>query len=151
RICKWVVLILARLARCVNGWCPYRWLGQWSWITRCLTFRSRGMLRRQAGSAPLTSIFRLIMSVWKLILMSLSVMAISACARGPLVKAYFDNQVQQLCAIDGGVYVYQTVELPTEKFSQWGRVNFYKPTKGEEALGDNYLMKTEVKWIRTDS
>src|SRR5690606_16094508 len=146
---------LARLARCVNGWCPYWWLGQWSWITRCLTPRSSGtaepawLLRPVAfAPQPLTSNVRLIMPEWTLILMSLSVMAISACARGPLVKAHFDNQVQQLCAIDGGVNVYQTVELPTEKFSQWGRVNFYKPTKGEEALGDNYLMKTEVKWIR---
>lgn len=77
-------------------------------------------------------------------------MGISACSNGPLVKTHFDNQVREMCATDGGVKIYQTVELPPEKFSPWGRVNFYSPLRESNALGEDYLMKTEVKWIRTD-
>ena len=50
-------------------------------------------------------------------------------------KFYYDAEVRRLCAIDGGVKVYETVKLPADKFNQWGQVNFYKPDQGESALG----------------
>ena len=49
-------------------------------------------------------------------------------------KARFDQQVKELCAKDGGVKVYETVKMPAEKFNQWGQINFFKPTQGENAL-----------------
>jgi hypothetical protein len=62
-------------------------------------------------------------------------------------KAYWDGQVRELCAKDGGIKVYETVKLPPEKFNQWGQPNFYKPTQGENALGADYLYKSENQYL----
>ena len=67
---------------------------------------------------------------------------IEGCASGPS-KAELDAEVRRLCAVDGGIKVYETVELPPEKFNQWGQINFYEPTKGEDALGAKYILKVE--------
>ena len=64
-------------------------------------------------------------------------------------KFYYDAEVRRLCAIDGGVKVYETVKLPADKFNQWGQVNFYKPDQGESALGSEYLFRSEEKVYRT--
>lgn len=70
---------------------------------------------------------------------------LSACASGP-GKDELDAEVKRLCAIDGGVKVYETVKLPPEKFNQWGQSNFYKPTQGENALGQEYLFKQSTHY-----
>ncbi|UJP03539.1 MAG: hypothetical protein LZF85_03550 [Nitrosomonas sp.] len=44
-------------------------------------------------------------------------------------KARLDREVDRLCAIDGGIKVYETVVLPADKFDKSGRINFYEPTK----------------------
>lgn len=54
-----------------------------------------------------------------------------------------DAEVKRLCAIDGGIKVYETVKLPADKFNQWGQINFYRPTQGENALGPSYILKHE--------
>lgn len=56
-------------------------------------------------------------------------------------QLWLDHQVRELCAKDGGIRVYETVTLPTEKFNQWGQVNFERPTQGANALGPEYLVK----------
>ncbi len=61
---------------------------------------------------------------------------------------YYDAQVNRLCAIDGGVKVYETVKLLGDKFNQWGQPNFYRPTQGENALGPEYLFKEEITVLR---
>ena len=66
----------------------------------------------------------------------------TACASGP-GKSELDAEVKRLCAIDGGVKVYETVMLPPEKFNKYGQINFYKPTQGENALGSVYIYKSE--------
>jgi hypothetical protein len=66
----------------------------------------------------------------------------TACASGPS-KSELDAEVKRLCAIDGGVKVYETVTLPPEKFNKYGQINFYKPTQGENALGTEYIYKSE--------
>lgn len=58
-------------------------------------------------------------------------------------KLWLDHKVRELCAVDGGVRVYETVVLPPEKFNQWGQPNFYRPTQGENALGPEYVFKEE--------
>jgi len=63
-------------------------------------------------------------------------------------KMYWDAKVRKLCAEDGGIKVYETVELPAEMFNKWGRLLLYQPTKGENALGHDYLWKSETKLIR---
>jgi len=63
-------------------------------------------------------------------------------------KIYYDMQVNRLCAVDGGVKVYETVTLSPDKFNKWGQVNFYHPTQGENALGVEYLLKTDIQNVR---
>lgn len=58
-------------------------------------------------------------------------------------KSELDAEVRRLCAIDGGIKVYETVKLSPEKFNQWGQINFYRPTQGENALGPQYLYISE--------
>ena len=63
-------------------------------------------------------------------------------------KARFDQQVKELCAKDGGVKVYETVKMPAEKVNQWGQINFFKPTQGENALGPGYIYKVDKTFIK---
>ncbi|MGN2393270.1 hypothetical protein, partial [Pelomicrobium sp. G1] len=59
-----------------------------------------------------------------------------------------DAEVRRLCAIDGGIRVYEQVKLPAERFNQWGQINFYRPDQGENALGAGYLFKSNVYYYR---
>ncbi|MBY0498999.1 MAG: hypothetical protein K2P74_05205 [Nitrosomonas sp.] len=56
-------------------------------------------------------------------------------------KDRLDREVDRLCAIDGGVKVYETVTLPEYRFDKYGQINFYQPTQGENALGQEYIFK----------
>jgi hypothetical protein len=80
---------------------------------------------------------------------------LTLCALLPIVtgcatpsQMAVDAEVKRLCAIDGGIKVYETVKLPADKFNQWGQINFYKPTQGENALGPEYLFKEETTFYR---
>lgn len=66
-------------------------------------------------------------------------------------KMYWDAKVRELCAIDGGVRVYEAVELPEEMFNKWGQINFEKPTQGENSLGSEYLSKEETRFLRAEN
>lgn len=66
-------------------------------------------------------------------------------------KVYYDWQVTQMCAKDGGIQVYETVILPPEKFDKWGLVNFFRTSKGELALGPQYMYKKKKEHIRRGS
>lgn len=60
-------------------------------------------------------------------------------------KARWDREVNRLCAIDGGVRVYETVALPADKFDQkYGQINFYRPTQGENTLGPEYIYQWDI-------
>ncbi|MCU7837982.1 MAG: hypothetical protein KZQ94_01235 [Candidatus Thiodiazotropha sp. (ex Troendleina suluensis)] len=63
-------------------------------------------------------------------------------------KIYYDTQVMEMCEKDGGVTVYETVELPVEMFNRWDQPNFYHPTKGENALGPEYAFKQNIHYYR---
>ena len=54
-----------------------------------------------------------------------------------------DKLVDELCAKDGGVKVYETVTLPKERFNQWGQ--FHVLEKRAMKPGDEYytVWKTE--------
>lgn len=73
-------------------------------------------------------------------------LALTGCAT-PSQMA-MDAEVKRLCAIDGGIKIYETVKLPADKFNQWGQINFYKPTQGENALGPEYLYMEETSIYR---
>jgi hypothetical protein len=82
----------------------------------------------------------------KLISMLLFLPLMASCAM--LRKAELDAEVRRLCAIDGGIKVYETVRLPPDKFNQWGQINFYQPTQGENTLGAEYIFKEEQHYYR---
>lgn len=63
-------------------------------------------------------------------------------------KAYWDYRVREMCAKDGGVKVFETVKLPSEKFNEWGQINFYRPTQGERSLGPEYVFLSDVYHYR---
>jgi hypothetical protein len=62
-------------------------------------------------------------------------------------RFYYDAKVKRLCAIGGGVKVYETVILPADKFDNWGEMNFYAQG-GENALGPEYVYKNTHSYIR---
>lgn len=63
-------------------------------------------------------------------------------------KDRLDRQVKELCAKDGGVRVYETVKLPSDRFDKWGMIKAYDPTKGEEALGYDYILKRDATYLK---
>ena len=77
-----------------------------------------------------------------LILVSLPLLLTAGCATPTQLS--LDAEVRRLCAIDGGIRVYEQVKLPAERFNQWGQINFYRPDQGENALGAGYLFKSNV-------
>lgn len=63
-------------------------------------------------------------------------------------KIYYDTLVNRMCREDGGVKVYETVKLPPDRFDKWGMVTPYDPTRKENALGPDYIVKWNVQHYR---
>lgn len=58
-------------------------------------------------------------------------------------KARLDDEVRRLCAIDGGIKVYERTQLPKSEFNEYGQVSFYKATPGSELVSSFVLVKEE--------
>ncbi|MCG7894401.1 MAG: hypothetical protein JAZ12_08090 [Candidatus Thiodiazotropha taylori] len=61
-------------------------------------------------------------------------------------KLYYDAQVRYMCEKDGGVVVYETVELSADKFDKYGNLNltseeFTKPSVGYYSTIDEVYIK----------
>lgn len=56
-----------------------------------------------------------------LIISATAYLVISGCAAPSQMSA--DAEVKRLCAIDGGIKVYESVRLPADKFDKWGSVH----------------------------
>ncbi len=63
-------------------------------------------------------------------------------------KAYWDYQVREMCKQDGGFKIYETIELPKEKFNEWDQPNIYRPAEGKDALGSEYIFLSEINYYR---
>jgi hypothetical protein len=63
-------------------------------------------------------------------------------------KMKMDAEVDRLCAIDGGIKVYETVRLPAEKFKKNGDINFYVGSGGENWLGPDYVWKSKTTYLQ---
>ncbi len=74
--------------------------------------------------------------------------SISGCG-SPIEKASLDADVRRLCDVDGGIKVYEKVKLSPDNFNEWGQVNFFKPTQGENALGEAYLFQETIKILKS--
>lgn len=64
-------------------------------------------------------------------------------------KWWLDYQVRELCAKDGGVKVYETVELPSERFDKWGNVRI--PNKKHAQSTDEYYFESDDYYYREDN
>lgn len=63
-------------------------------------------------------------------------------------KLYWDARVRELCAKDGGVRVYETVELPAELYDQYARGNWMLPDKAGAKSTDEYYVERDVLYFR---
>lgn len=61
---------------------------------------------------------------------------------------WLDHQVKELCAKDGGVKVYETVTLPTDKYNQYASKNWVLPDKAQAKLTDEYYCERENHYYR---
>ena len=97
-----------------------------------------------------------------LVLISLLALSTTGCERA---KTRLDREVDRLCAIDGGVRIYETVKLSKENFGPDGEVfpqyrglppesgrygNLYSETLEQTTLvaGDPSLTKSRIRFIR---
>ena len=119
---------------------PLILLGIWLWLTRLLWKTGRRFLASSYASRPVRlALVVLVGALW---------FGGSFWEAGGK-KLYWDAKVRELCEKDGGVKVYETVELPAEMFDKWGMVNFYRPTQGENALGLEFLLSWNVSYLKT--
>ncbi|NLC70240.1 MAG: hypothetical protein GX751_02645 [Desulfuromonadaceae bacterium] len=63
-------------------------------------------------------------------------------------KMYWDAKVRELCAKDGGIRVYETVELPAESFDQWGNVGVSEKRYAEQT--DEFYYETITSVLKSD-
>ena len=69
---------------------------------------------------------------------------LSACASGPS-KEELDAEVKRLCAIDGGVKVYETVRLPLGLLDKYGVIRI--PDKARAKPSDEYYYEWTVTYL----
>lgn len=63
----------------------------------------------------------------------------------PMFKKWqADKLVDQLCAKDGGIIIYETVKLPADRFSKFGEI--YVPKRGA-TLTREYYYTSDTQWI----
>ncbi|WP_145841187.1 hypothetical protein [Denitratisoma sp. DHT3] len=72
-------------------------------------------------------------------------LALVACSSTPS-KSELDAEVRRLCAIDGGIKVYETVMLSADKFDSHGNVR--APSRDRMQSDDEYFREWSVTYIR---
>ena len=60
-------------------------------------------------------------------------------------KDRLDREVERLCAIDGGIKVYETVKLPAERIDQYGQISI--PYKKNVTPGDEYYYESSTVYL----
>jgi hypothetical protein len=65
-------------------------------------------------------------------------------------KMYWDAKVRQLCAKDGGIKVYETVELPAHLYNQYAKINWIFPEKSRAKSSDKFYSETIIFYYRRD-
>lgn len=64
-------------------------------------------------------------------------------------KYYYDAEVERLCAIDGGVKVYETVRLPAERFDKYGNIGL-RSKRYAKSTDEYYLDMEELPIMAGD-
>jgi len=75
----------------------------------------------------------------------LSVFALVAGCASP-IRGQLDEEVRRLCAIDGGIKVYETATLPAARFDRFGNVSL--PFKSLAKAEDEYYFELERIFLR---
>lgn len=75
------------------------------------------------------------------IALSILISILSACATPTQSQVELDSEVRRLCAIDGGVKVYESVELPREQYDVQGNPRL--PSKATAKPTDAYYFERE--------
>jgi hypothetical protein len=86
------------------------------------------------------------LSMRKLIALLLLLPLVVGCSSGPIVKAQLDAEVKRLCAIDGGIKVYETVPLTKDIVDWAGRI--WIPDKAQAKTSDPYYYETVIYYYR---
>ncbi|MBS0423628.1 MAG: hypothetical protein JSR71_04180 [Proteobacteria bacterium] len=60
-------------------------------------------------------------------------------------KDRLDREVKRLCAIDGGIRVYETVKLSAERFDRYGQISI--PYKENVKTGDEYYFESSTIYL----
>lgn len=60
-------------------------------------------------------------------------------------KDRLDREVERLCAIDGGIKVYEKVKLPAERFDQYGQISI--PYKENVKPEDEYYYESSTIYL----
>ena len=76
---------------------------------------------------------------------ALCAVAIAGCVRE---KDRLDEEVRQLCAKDGGIKVYEQVQLSPEMFDKFGVIIFPDATE-KRPLGSRFALEEDTKYYRT--
>jgi len=63
-------------------------------------------------------------------------------------KAYWDYQVRELCAKDGGIRVYETITLPPTEYERFAKRNWIFPNKKEANPTDTYYYVVDIHYYR---
>lgn len=66
-------------------------------------------------------------------------------------KLYWDAELREMCAIDGGVRVYEKVELPCEIYDYYAKMNWILPNKEDNKFNNEYYLDSEITYIRKKS
>lgn len=76
-------------------------------------------------------------------------LVLALCVYGKKYAA--DDEMQALCAKDGGVKIYETVILPASEFSQWGEPLYryrIEQADPEERLGPDYRYVEKSEFLK---
>lgn len=79
-----------------------------------------------------------------LLVILLALQFVTACISGPS-KGQLDDEVKRLCAIDGGIKVYETVKLPAERFDKYGQIRV--PAKWLGKPEDEYYSESSTNYL----
>ena len=81
------------------------------------------------------------------LLIALCASAVAGCMRE---KDRLDEEVRQLCAKDGGIKVYEEVEMPAASFDEFGVAKFLDATE-MRPLGNRFDLYEETKYFKKGS
>lgn len=63
---------------------------------------------------------------------------------------YYDMQVDRMCRVDGGIVIFETVELPAHDYEMYARKNWSLPSKSRSNEEDLYVVERMTRIYRLE-